>query len=99
MRTTLNIEDDLLSHARERAAREGRSIGAVISDALRAELRRGETDTEPARRDPVITFRGQGYGHGVGMCQCGAIGLARQGWPYDSILTHYYTGVDVRKLY
>ena len=47
----------------------------------------------------AVTFRGRGYGHGVGMCQCGAIGLAREGWPFDSILALYYTGVDVKKLY
>lgn len=46
-----------------------------------------------------ITFNGNGYGHGVGMCQCGAIGLSRQGWTYNGILTHYYTGVELKKLY
>ncbi|UCE24159.1 MAG: SpoIID/LytB domain-containing protein [Candidatus Zixiibacteriota bacterium] len=46
-----------------------------------------------------VTFEGSGYGHGVGMCQCGAIGLAREGWTFDAILTHYYTGVEIRKLY
>lgn len=46
-----------------------------------------------------VTFRGRGYGHGVGMCQCGAIGLSRNGWTFEQILTHYYTAVDVRKLY
>jgi stage II sporulation protein D len=47
----------------------------------------------------VVTFSGSGYGHGVGMCQCGAIGYARRGWTYNQILTHYYTGTEVRKLY
>ena len=42
---------------------------------------------------------GCGYGHGVGMCQCGAIGMARVGYTYQQILTHYYTGVRIRKLY
>ncbi|MCK4460721.1 MAG: SpoIID/LytB domain-containing protein, partial [candidate division Zixibacteria bacterium] len=46
-----------------------------------------------------VTFNGRGYGHGVGMCQCGAIGLARQGWSFDKILKHYFTGVDVLKMY
>jgi stage II sporulation protein D len=46
-----------------------------------------------------IIFFGSGYGHGVGMCQCGAIGHAREGWEFDRILTHYYTGVDLKKLY
>lgn len=46
-----------------------------------------------------IIFNGHGYGHGVGMCQCGAIGHAREGWKFEHILTHYYTGVDIKKLY
>jgi len=46
-----------------------------------------------------VTFKGRGYGHGVGMCQCGAIGLARIGWSYDNILGHYYTNVEVKDLY
>jgi len=47
----------------------------------------------------TIVFNGRGYGHGVGMCQTGAIGHARDGWTFDRILKHYYTGVDVKKLY
>lgn len=46
-----------------------------------------------------ITFDGHGYGHGVGMCQCGAIGRARDGWLFGQILKHYYSGVDIKKLY
>lgn len=46
-----------------------------------------------------VTFKGRGYGHGVGMCQCGAIGLARDGWTFDKILKKYYTGVEIRKMY
>lgn len=65
MRTTVNIQDDLLAQARERAAREGKSVGALINDALQAELRRAERTDDPARREPVITFRGQGVRPGV----------------------------------
>ncbi|NLY89394.1 MAG: stage II sporulation protein D [Firmicutes bacterium] len=39
-----------------------------------------------------------GYGHGVGMCQYGADGLARQGWDFRSILKYYYRGVEVVRL-
>lgn len=46
-----------------------------------------------------VTFHGSGYGHGVGMCQCGAIGMARQKQTYDQILKHYYSGVEIRVLY
>ena len=47
----------------------------------------------------AVTFSGKGYGHGIGMCQCGAIGYSRKGWTYESILTHYYTDVEIKKLY
>ena len=43
-------------------------------------------------------FSGRGWGHGVGMCQVGAYGMALRGHTYDSILRHYYTGVGIRRL-
>lgn len=43
----------------------------------------------------VARFLGRGWGHGVGLCQNGAFGLARAGMTYDAILRHYYTGVDL----
>lgn len=46
-----------------------------------------------------ITVKGAGYGHGVGLCQCGAIGMARKGWTFEKIIPFYYTGVEIRKLY
>lgn len=45
------------------------------------------------------TFTGRGWGHGVGMCQYGAYGLAKMGVKYDAIIKHYYTGVDVTRVY
>lgn len=45
------------------------------------------------------TFTGRGWGHGVGMCQYGAYGLAKMGVKYDTIIKHYYTGVDVTRAY
>jgi stage II sporulation protein D len=43
--------------------------------------------------------RGRGYGHGVGLCQCGMIGRARSGAVYRDILTHYYPGVRIDRAY
>jgi len=40
-------------------------------------------------------FRGSGYGHGVGMSQIGAFGMAREGKTATEILNHYYSGVEV----
>ncbi|MGI8469131.1 MAG: SpoIID/LytB domain-containing protein [Pyrinomonadaceae bacterium] len=45
------------------------------------------------------SFTGRGWGHGVGMCQYGAYGLAKMGVKYDAILKHYYTGIDLTKAY
>lgn len=45
------------------------------------------------------TFTGRGWGHGVGMCQYGAFGLAKMGVKYDEIVRHYYSGVDLTKMY
>jgi stage II sporulation protein D len=42
-----------------------------------------------------ITLHGMGYGHGVGMCQWGAIGRARAGQDYRTILRTYYPGTTV----
>jgi stage II sporulation protein D len=45
-----------------------------------------------------ITLRGRGYGHGVGMCQWGAIGRARAGQSFRTILRTYYPGTTVGPL-
>lgn len=46
-----------------------------------------------------VEFTGRGYGHGVGMCQWGAIGMAREGKRYVRILKHYYKDIDLIRLY
>lgn len=45
-----------------------------------------------------LLFVSNGYGHGVGLSQYGANGMAKRGYTYDQILTHYYTGVEIKKL-
>lgn len=39
----------------------------------------------------------KGYGHGVGLSQYGALGMAKEGYTYDKILKHYYTDVQIQK--
>ena len=39
-----------------------------------------------------IHLEGRGYGHGIGMCQDGAHGMAKQNYNYKQILKHYYPG-------
>jgi stage II sporulation protein D len=45
------------------------------------------------------TFFGRGWGHGVGMCQVGAFGMALEGATYEQILKKYYNGIELKKLY
>ena len=47
--------------------------------------------------DGEITFTTYGYGHGVGMSQWGANGMAKSGEPAEAILQHYYTGVTIEQ--
>jgi stage II sporulation protein D len=42
---------------------------------------------------------GKGWGHGVGMCQCGAQGMARKGFTVEQILGYYYPGAAIRVNY
>ncbi|NUM61809.1 MAG: hypothetical protein HUU44_06620, partial [Ignavibacteriaceae bacterium] len=39
-----------------------------------------------------VELIGKGFGHGVGLCQWGAISLSKMGWSYEDILDHYYPG-------
>lgn len=56
--------------------------------------------TDP-RTKALIGFRayGGGWGHGVGMSQTGAVGMAQRGAPYAEILKHYYRGIELETAY
>lgn len=72
------------------------------------------TDPERGRILPSVLFRiepimdrglafvsivGGGNGHGVGMCQNGAIGMSKRGYSYEMILAHYYPGCSIVERY
>jgi len=42
-----------------------------------------------------LLFKGRGYGHGVGLCQEGAMQMAESGFKYKDIIKHYYTNVEI----
>jgi stage II sporulation protein D len=52
-----------------------------------------------ADRVASFIFTGRGWGHGVGMCQFGAYGLAKQGLNVEQILKTYYTGIELTRMY
>ena len=45
-----------------------------------------------------VSITMKGYGHGVGMSQYGALGMAKEGYTYDEILSHYYQNTTLTKL-
>lgn len=62
MRTTVNLDDELLRRAKERAARQGRTLSEVVSDALRVLL---AEQAGPRREVTLPTFGGSGLRPGV----------------------------------
>ncbi len=54
---------------------------------------------QPAKGASGWQFSGRGWGHGVGLCQNGAYGLAGRGLNYREILAHYYTGAELARLH
>lgn len=58
-------------------------------------LRSADFDIEKDNDNYIITTRG--YGHGVGMSQYGSNEMAKDGYTYEQIIKHYYTGVKINK--
>ena len=51
------------------------------------------------KKGPTILLEGLGNGHGVGLCQLGALDLALQGWNYKKILGHYFPNFKLTRAY
>lgn len=89
----------------------GRALAVRVTGTARSETIRGELRIRQtfgglrsslfvvAMKNGEAVFRGAGFGHGVGMCQTGAIGMAETGKSYKEILRHYYPGTVLRKLW
>jgi len=66
---------------------------------LREQLFVIDREYDETGRVTEFIFTGRGWGHGVGMCQVGAYGLAKQGWSAEQILKTYYTGIELTRIY
>ena len=58
-----------------------------------------ETHVLEALEKNVIKILGQGNGHGVGMCQIGALDLAKKGMDFKKILKHYFPDHKIKKIF
>ena len=69
----------------------GEELRAVLTAAFGARTIRS-TRFAVDRKGETLVFTGSGFGHGVGLCQTGAIVRARAGSTVEEILDHYYPG-------
>jgi stage II sporulation protein D len=59
---------------------------------------RSNNFTVSVKKEKVI-LRGKGYGHGVGLCQHGALEMAQKGFNYKEILSHFFPNHEIKKVY
>ena len=78
------------------------TLQTVIIDLNNASILNGDNEmVKPLNTAPNnskvegFTFKGRGYGHGVGMSQYGALEMAKQGYSFEEILKHYYSGTQL----
>lgn len=91
--TRLQIDGTRQSVVVERELNIRRTLGGLRSALFSMDIERsGNT----LRR---VILRGAGFGHGVGLCQSGAIGAAERGLSVEEILANYYPGTTLRRLY
>jgi stage II sporulation protein D len=62
---------------------------------IREKLGLQSTDFTWEKKGTDIVIRTKGYGHGVGMSQYGANGMAKEGKTYEDIIRHYYQGAEI----
>ena len=71
-----------------------RVLGGLKSSMFIVDVKRDSSGNPTS-----FTFYGGGWGHGVGMCQSGAEGMALRDFKYAEILMHYFSGAEIKKLY
>ena len=62
------------------------------------QLKLKSTDFEITQISTNVIIKTKGYGHGVGMSQYGALGMAKEGKNYQEILSHYYQNTKIKKI-
>ncbi len=87
---------DLTASGRVDKVRIGSKVFSGLDVREKLELRSANFTVE--QKADKLVFKTIGYGHGVGLCQYGANGMAKEGRDYRKILTYYYTGVELKNI-
>lgn len=96
----IDIRDDISFEILSRDS-SGRVLEIKVGDEtftgveFRTLLGLRSADFDLVLENGTLNITTRGYGHGVGMSQYGANGMAKQGYSYEEILKHYYTGVNI----
>ena len=69
----------------------------TLSGSFKVKGNSGLKKYETVKGTDAYVFSGMGWGHGIGMSQYGAKGMAEAGFDYEEILTHYFKGTEVVK--
>jgi stage II sporulation protein D len=88
--TVLNRQREMVAHFTAETFRRKLNRGSPRKNRLLSTLIDGIT-----RGKGLFLIDGRGWGHGVGLCQYGAEGLAREGKSYEQILNYYYPGATL----
>ena len=96
--TNISMGDEISIIERNSSSRVSKiSVGDKIFSGVQIRnilgLRSADFDIE--LNNNILTITTRGYGHGVGMSQYGANGMARAGYSYKQILEHYYQNVSI----
>lgn len=94
-----NLNVQILSTTNSGAIKQLNINGVVFeSYTVRDRIGLRSTSFNITQNGSNIIFNTKGYGHGVGMSQYGAEGMAQQGYNYNDIIKHYYQGVEILNL-
>ena len=94
----VNLSSDITSYAFEQSVRKRDYVTATLSVPLRAirdDLGLKSTWFSVSVLGDSVILKGRGYGHGVGLCQEGAMTMARTGKNYKAIIGFYYRNVKI----
>ena len=97
----LNIKSNSIDSIKTKKSKTGRVNYVIINNKkikgtkFRQLLSLRSTDIDLVVKDNYVYITTRGYGHGVGMSQYGANGMAKEGYKYDEILKYYYKGVKI----
>ena len=102
--SSLEISCDTITITNIERSNSNRILNITINDKTfsgtevrtKLGLRSTDFDMEISSNEIKITTRG--YGHGVGMSQYGANGMAKEGYSYEEILKHYYQNTEISVL-